>query len=200
MKALKWIACAAVLAGSMAATQKARADVMIAGDFDVGVPVDVRNTYVPLTVGAGFDARLGFRFHIPRTHVAITPELAAGYTNMNSTFIRVRPGVRLGFGRLIVPYLYGHIGWGWTSFDEPGSTVALSGRTATPVTNHAQGGAFDAGFGIDVTVVRHLTLGAHAGYNVISAGDPSKIDIVGSTPALDHPKWFNFGLNASVYF
>ena len=195
MKALKWIACAAVLAGSMAATQKARADVMIAGDFDVGVPVDVRNTYVPLTVGAGFDARLGFRFHIPRTHVAITPELAAGYTNMNSTFIRVRPGVRLGFGRLIVPYMYGHIGWGWTSFD-----LAPTSRLEKTQSLSGQGAAFDAGVGLDVTVVRHLTLGAHAGYNVLGVTDSAKIDVVNSTAALDHPKWFNFGLNASVYF
>lgn len=200
MKSLKWIACAAVVAGALAATEKqAKADVMIAGDFDVGVPVNVKDTYVPLTTGAGFDVRLGFRFRVPAVHMSIIPELAAGYTNMDSSFVRVRPGLRLGFGRLIVPYLYGHVGWGWTSFQEPGLGT-VTGRTAEPATFHAQGAAFDAGVGMDVSLGRHFTLGAHAGYNVLGAGDPAKIDIVGSTPAYDHPKWFNFGLNASVYF
>lgn len=208
MKSLKWIACAAVVAGALAATEKqASADVLIAGDFDVGVPVNLAQTRIPLATGVGFDARLGFRFRIPRAHVAIIPELAAGYTAMDTGIVRVRPGLRLGFGRLVVPYLYGHIGWSWSNFDcgDPTKNSTLCDRQPLRLNEQAergtgQGAAFDAGLGLDVTLNRHFTIGAHAGYNVVSVTNARKLDAANTNAAIDQPKWFNLGLNASIYF
>jgi hypothetical protein len=199
MNGLKWLTCAAIVAGVLGA-REARADIALGGDVDVAVPIDAagppalrRSRYV--STGAGFDLRVGYRFIIPYRHIAITPELAGGYTNISSQLFRLRPGVRVGFGRLFVPYAYGHIGWGWTTFDPLGND---NGSMDSKLSG-SQGASFDFGAGLDITVARRFTIGGHIGYNVVNVGQLGE----SSKPATFSPgwaaKWMNFGLQATFY-
>lgn len=189
MKLAAWITGVAALGGALVAgAREARADVALAGDLDLGVPVDqVPQRY--LGTGVGFDFRVGYRFRIPYQSIAIIPELAAGYTDLAANVVRVRPGLRVGFGRLLAPYAYGHVGWGLVSFDPLG---ARDTNGTTPFTS-AQGLSFDAGVGLDVTILRRLTVGAHLGYNVVNVGSTEQ------TPLTWRAKWMSFGLNATFY-
>lgn len=206
MKALKWFACAAAVACSVGISSKAKAEVQIAGDFDIAVPLAKQQT-IQTTLGYGFDGRLGYRFRIPRTWIYITPEIAGGYTAMDTNIIRVRPGLRLGFGRVIQPYLFGHIGWSWTAFDDPCATNAqlkcydraLTEGGKEPARQKGQGAAFDVGLGLDFRLHRFVTIGAHATYNVVNVSYPSDITIQNAN-IIDKPKWFGFGVNATLYF
>ncbi len=189
MKQGTWITGAAAFAGVLlAGVQEARADWALAGDFDVGVPVD-QTPQRYLGTGAGFDFRAGYRFKIPYQHIAITPELSAGYTDLAAHLIRIRPGLRVGLGRLLVPYAYGHVGYGWTSFDPIGTRDTSPNATFVS----SQGFSFDFGAGLDVTILRRLTVGAHIGYNVVNVGTTERT-------VLDwRAKWMSFGLNATFY-
>jgi hypothetical protein len=199
MKALKWIACLGALGGSLAMASEARADIQLGAAFDIGVPVNIgKGGRLGLSTGAGFDVLFGYRFRIPYQNIAIIPELAAGYTDLDTHVVRVRPGLRVGFGRFLVPYIFGHVGWGWSTFDDP-RVSALSSRTDGFQRLGGQGPVYDAGLGLDVTVMRRLTLGAHAGYNVATVSTPRELDRRGDAPA-SYPQWFNFGLNAAVFF
>lgn len=189
MKRVTWITGGAAFAAALlAGAREARADVALAGDFDLGIPVDQAPQRY-LGTGAGFDFRAGYRFRIPYQHIAVTPELAAGYTNLSAQLIRVRPGLRVGIGRLLVPYLYGHVGYGWTSFDPIGTRNTVP--DAPTVSSH--GLSFDFGAGLDVTILRRLTVGAHLGYNVVNVGTTERT-------LLDwRAKWMSIGLNATLY-
>ena len=189
MKRLTSITGAAALAGALlAGAREARADVALAADVDLGIPVDQAPQRY-LGTGAGFDLRGGYRFRIPYQHIAVTPELAAGYTDLAAHVIRVRPGLRVGIGRLLVPYAYAHVGWAWASFD-PIGTRDIS-PNAIFVSSH--GLSFDAGAGLDVTILRRFTVGAHLGYNVVNVGTTER------TVLSWRAKWMSFGLNATLY-
>jgi opacity protein-like surface antigen len=140
-----------------------------------------------MATGAGFDVRLGYRFRIPYQPLWITPEAAAGYTDLAAHFIRVRPGVRVAFGRFVMPWAQVHVGYGWTSFDPAGTADTRS----TPFVS-AGGLAFDAGAGVDFAVIRRLSVGAHLGYNAVSIG---QVDSAHTQPW--RAKWINVGLNAT---
>ncbi len=195
MKRLTWIPAAATVAGTLLAVlvlvraREARADVALAADFDAAIPID-QTPQRYLSTGAGFDLRLGYRFLIPYAHVAIVPELAAGYTDLGAGIVRVRPGLRVGIGRILAPYAYGHVGYSWTSFDPLGSRDL----SASPPSASASGPAFDFGAGLDLTLLRRLTVGAHLGYNVVAVGATDR-------PTVDwRSKWMSLGLNATFYF
>jgi hypothetical protein len=199
MNRLKWLTCAAVVAGVLGA-REARADIALGGDVDIAVPIDAagpptlaRSKYV--STGAGFDLRVGYRFIIPYRNIAITPELVGGYTDISSRLFRLRPGVRVGFGRLFVPYAYGHIGWGWTSFDPLGNNNMPS---PTYTLTGSQGASFDFGAGLDITVARRFTLGGHIGYNVVNVTQVGDSGRPATSPGWA-AKWMNFGLQATFY-
>jgi len=188
MKRLAWITAAVAVTGVMGVSREARADVALAADVDIGIPVDQAPLRY-LSTGAGVDLRLGYRFRIPYAHVAVVPEIAGGYTDLGAHIVRVRPGLRVGIGRLLVPYAYGHVGWAWTSFDPLGSRDTSS---TTPFSS-ATGVAYDFGGGLDITLLRLLTVGAHIGYNIVGVGSTDK-------PTLDwRSKWMSLGLNATLY-
>lgn len=179
----------AIAVASLASPRAARADISLAGDIDLGVPVDQGTTQY-LSTGAGFDLRLGYRFRVPYRHISIIPEIAAGYTDLGAHLVRVRPGIRVGVGRVLMPYAYGHVGWGFTSFDVYGSR----NLTDVPVYRSSNGLSFDAGLGLDVNILRRFTVGAHLGYNVVNVG------ITDSSPLDWRAKWMSFGLTATGYF
>ncbi len=196
MKRLTWIPAAATVAGTLlavlAGAREARADVALAADVDAAIPID-QTPQRYLSTGAGFDLRLGYRFLIPYAHVAIVPELAAGYPDLGARIARVRPGLRVGIGRILAPYAYGHVGWAWTSFDPLGSRD-LSASTPS---SSSSGPSFDFGAGLDLSILRQLTVGAHVGYNVVTVGATKLTDL--TDPAW-RSKWMSLGLNATFYF
>lgn len=190
MKYGKWITGAAFAALAwMGGTREALAQFAIGGDFQVGLPVNQTTLTQYLSTGAGFDLRLGYRIRVPYQPLFVTPELVAGYMDLSSHVVRVRPGVRIAFGRLFMGYAYGHMGYGWTSYD----TMGTVDRTGTAPFASAGGLSLDVGGGIDFAVLRRLTVGANLGYNVVGVG---AVDTA-------HPdwraKWLNIGLNATFY-
>ena len=150
-------------------------------------PVDALNY---LSTGAGFDVRLGWRFRVPYQPLWITPELAAGYTDLSANIVRVRPGLRIAFGNFVIPFAYAHFGFGWTSYDPLG----VNDRLGTTSYVSAPGYAFDAGAGVDFAVLRRLTVGAHLGYNMVGVGE------VNTTLPDFRANWINVGLNAAFHF
>lgn len=186
MKRLCWITGAAALGALLLGARPARAQIAIGGDFDVALPVAQTPAQTYLATGAGFDFRLGYRFGIPYQPLWITPELAAGYTNMAANIVRVRPGVRVAFGRLVMPWAQVHVGYGWASFDPAGT----ADTKATPFVS-AGGLTFDAGAGVDFAVIRRLHVGAHLGYDIVNVGQ------VGPSSLPWRAKWINVGLNAT---
>jgi hypothetical protein len=181
-------AFAAALVAALAGARAARADVAISGDIDLAVPVDQAPQRY-LSTGAGLDLRAGYRFKVPYAHVAIIPEIAFGYTDLGASLVRFRPGLRVGMGRLLTPYVYGHMGWAWTSFDPFG---AADTRGIAPFVS-AQGLTFDFGAGLDVTILRRFSVGAHIGYNSAGVGATDK------TPLDWRAKWMSFGLTATLF-
>jgi len=190
MSRLRWISAAALLGASLAGSRQARADIAIAGDFDVGLPISQTSAASYLATGLGFDARLGYRFRVPYQPLWIVPEVAFGYDDLSAHLIRLRPGVRVSFGRFVVPFVYTHLGWGWTSFDPLGAADPHSLATF----ESSSGLAFDAGAGVDLSVLRMLTVGAHLGYNVVEVGQ------VDATHPQWNAKWLSVGLNGTFFF
>jgi hypothetical protein len=184
------VAALAAAGALVAGARDAWADVAIGVDADVAVPVDASEMPAYLGTGASFDLRLGYRFRIPYSLIAITPEVAGGYADLSSRIVRLRPGVRVAFGRVFVPYAYGHIGWSWTSFDRLGTRD----ESSSPVFSAAQGASYDVGAGIDLAILRLLTFGAHLGYNVVDV-DPTQPPALPSFRA----KWMSFGITATLY-
>jgi hypothetical protein len=135
-----------------------------------------------LSGGGGFKVRFGDEIRFPR--LRFTPEIGYGYDhlfasdNVGTAFDwnmhRVFAGARVGFGRLVVPTFYGHVGYGWRD-------------TADPTIAQASGVAYDVGFALDFHVVRHFGFGGHVEYAGIDAQPYT-------------PQWLALGLHADVAF
>jgi hypothetical protein len=135
--------------------------------------------------GSGFKLRFGAQIH--RRFLRIIPEGGFSYThlfvtddagesvgwNMERAFV----GLRLGFGEVVVPMVYGHVGFGWR---------ATTGGPLDPVPS-SNGVTGDVGFALDFHVVRHFGFGLHIEYVAVDA-------------APDVPDWFAFGLHGDVAF
>ncbi len=135
-----------------------------------------------LSGGGGFKVRVGEQLRFPR--LRFTPELGYGYDHLFATddagnpyawdMHRLFAGARIGFGRVVVPTFYGHLGYGWRNTGDP--TVA-----------EAHGLAFDMGFALDFHVIPHLGFGGHVEYALIDA-EPYA------------PRWLALGLHADLAF
>jgi hypothetical protein len=151
-------------------------------DAEGAVPLGIARSPVGNDVsgGGGFKVRVGDQIRFPR--LRLTPEIGYGYDHLFASDVfgdsfawdmhRLFAGARVGFGRIIVPTFYGHLGYGWRN-------------TADPTVAQAGGIALDAGFALDLHVIPHLGLGAHAEYTTIDA-----------TPFV--PRWLALGLHADL--
>jgi hypothetical protein len=147
------------------------------GAADVAPPSVNQNS---VEGGSGFKVRVGAQ--IRRRFLRIIPEGGFSYTHLFVTdnagdslgwnMERAFFGARIGFGEVIVPVIYGHLGYGWR--DTTQGPVPASG-----------GFAGDAGVALDFHLIRHLGFGLHAEYVTIEA-----------TPFV--PDWVAFGLHADV--
>lgn len=136
-----------------------------------------------LSGGGGFKIRAGDQIRFPGMRFTI--EGGYGYDHLFATtdnqtisydwnMHRLFGGARIGFGHLVVPTFYAHVGYGWRD-------------TADPTVAQASGVAFDTGFALDFHVVRHFGFGGHVEYAAIDA-QPSA------------PQWLALGLHADVAF
>jgi hypothetical protein len=135
--------------------------------------------------GSGFKLRFGAQIH--RRFLRIIPEGGFSYThlfvtdsagesvgwNMERAFV----GVRIGFGEVVVPLIYGHVGYGWRG---------TSGGPLDPVPT-ANGVTADVGVGLDFHVIRHFGFGLHLEYVAVDAA-----------PFV--PDWIAFGVHGDVVF
>jgi hypothetical protein len=166
-----------------------------AAAFDLGIDGDATALVAPdpaganlSTLGSGFKIRFGDQFRL-RYGIHLTPEVGyafdhvfpagAGYPeNMNRFF----GGVRLGFGRWVVPTLYAHIGFGFRSIDVPAGTSASD-----------TGFTFDTGFAVDFRLARHLSIGPHVEYVLMDAPVSGPFGSGG-------PQWIAFGGHLDILF
>jgi hypothetical protein len=165
-----------------------------AGTFDLGIDGDANALLAPnptndnlSTLGTGLKIRFGDQFRL-RYGLHLTPEVGWAFDhvfarnnegdaeNMN----RIFAGLRLGFGRWVVPTLYAHVGVGFRSVGI-GPTTASASET---------GVAFDTGVAVDFRLARHLSIGPHAEYVFIDAP-------VGPSAG---PQWLAFGGHVDFLF
>ncbi len=133
-----------------------------------------------LSGGSGFKLRVGDQIHMPR--LRITPEGGYAFDHLFASddtgaayswdMHRFFGGVRVQFGRVLVPGFYGHLGYGWRD-------------TGDPTVPQAGGLAFDAGFTLDLHVIPHFGFGAQAEYASIDAQPYA-------------PQWVALGLHADL--
>ena len=161
---------------------------VLGGDLEGAVPLSMPQTgNNTVQGGIGFKIRFGEQFRFPG--VRVTPEVGYGFDHLFArdadSFLdtptytqdlhRVFGGVRLAFGRVLVPVLYAHGGFGWRGTDDP----SLSGND--------NGFMFDVGGAIDFHVVPHFSFGAHLEYDeIFTPNDP--------------PKWLGVGGHAAIVF
>lgn len=167
----------ATLAGGAALTAilcaaPASAKTAIAADLDYAAPIDS-----DAKSGTGFAIRVGQQVHLPL--IAITPELAfADHTfagDFGPTAYRGLVGLRLGFGELIRPGVYAHLGLGHLTLPDP-----LPSHTAF---------TYDGGVFLDLTVLPLLDLGVHGAYNRLNEGD-----------GISAFEWATIGAHAALIF
>lgn len=134
--------------------------------------------------GIGFKVRAGEQFNFP-TGVHFTPEVLYAYDHLwaqdnfdNSydwSMNRVAAGARLGIGRIIIPTVYAHIGYGWRQTD------------ATYVTGENGGLAFDVGAALDFKLAPRFTFGGHLEYTQVAL-------------STDTPQWLAVGGHLAFLF
>jgi hypothetical protein len=153
-------------------------------DVEGAIPVGVNlpGGYNSPSGGGGFKVRLGEQIRFPG--LRFTPEVGYAFDHLwdeddvgnqyGWDMNRFFAGARLGFGRIIVPTVYAHIGYGWRQ------------TSATYVTGGDGGLAYDVGGAIDIHVIPHFNFGAHVEY--------AAIDIP------YQPQWVALGLHADFLF
>jgi hypothetical protein len=135
--------------------------------------------------GGGVTGLLGYRFHLGPAFLGT--EVGGGYMlfDSGSSDVRFHParafgGVRFGVGRTVQPQIYAHLGYGWLGGL---AELDLKGYTA------------DAGVALDFSLIRVLSLGAHAGFVV------TRVEAVAGQPATSTPpsiSWINAGVHLTL--
>ncbi len=156
-----------------------------AGRFDLGIDGDATALMAPnasqynlSTLGTGFKIRFGDQFRL-RYGVNLTPEVGYAFDhicaansgdpeNMN----RIFAGVRLGFGRYVVPSIYAHLGYGFRS------VVSNNGQSVGTIPD-SNGLALDTGVAVDFHLNPWVSIGPHAEFVYM--------DVANS------PQWLAFG-------
>ncbi len=186
-------ACAALLF----APKDARADNR--GSFDIGIDGDANALLSPSpsannlsTLGGGFKLRFGDHFRL-RNGLYLTPEVGYAFDHVFTTsttqFEAANPepwnmnrffaGLRVGFGRDIIPTLYAHVGYGFRS-------VSGAENTNAGTVPSSNGVALDTGVAVEFRINRHLFIGPHVEFTYIASTDA--------------PEWMTFGGHVDFVF
>lgn len=157
----------------LGSADEARADTMIAADFEARVPLD----FDQISSGPGFGIRLGQQLHLPL--ITLTPEIGFNWGSFSDgpNLYRGILGARIGLGEILRFGVSAHIGFGHYSWE-----------IATVEESHT-GFTVDGGLFLDLTVIPLIDIGVHAGYARIS-GDTDK--------ELEPIQWLAFGLHAAL--
>ncbi len=154
-------------------------------DLEGAIPINIPQVNGnDLKGGGGFKIRVGDQFRVGRG-VRLTPELGYAYDHMFANddlgnvayswdMHRALAGVRLSFGRYLVPVIYAHLGYGWRGTSDP-SVASVGGL------------AFDVGGALDLRVIPHVGFGAHIEYATIDAQPYT-------------PEWIALGLHVDIIF
>jgi len=158
---------------------------VLAGDLEGAIPVGV-SRFIDgrdLASGIGFKLRVGEQIRV-HSGFRVTPEFGYGYDHLfaaNDTnnfdawdMHRVFGGVRLSFGHVVAPVIYGHIGYGWRV-------------TGDPAVSNEGGLAFDFGGALDFRIVPHFSFGPHIEYVTVDAQHYG-------------PEWIAIGAHADIKF
>jgi hypothetical protein len=137
--------------------------------------------------GAGFKIRAGEQFRFPG--IRFTPEVGYGFDHLwagdasgnafSEDMNRFFAGARLGFGRILVPVVYAHLGYGWRQDNAPNGIITTSSSNG--------GLAFDVGGALDLRVVPHFGIGVHLEYSQITLDQAQ-------------PQWLAVGAHADLIF
>lgn len=161
------IASALILASL---SSRARAETRLALDLDFATAIDERG----IDAGTGGAIRLGQELDL--AILSLTPEVGGSYHTfagfLDASHYSGFVGGRVGFGKVIEPGAFAHIGIGRLSGAGGGDT----------------GPAFDVGVYLDFTLLPILDLGVHAAYDVLLLDDGESFD------------WARFGAHASIGF
>lgn len=151
------------------------------GAIPVNAPTSPQNNEVK--GGGGFKVRLGEQFRF--TGIRFTPEVLYGYDHLWANddtgaaygwdMNRVFAGARLSFGRILVPVVYAHLGYGWRQTGDASITGSNGGL------------GFDVGGALDLHVVPHLGVGVHVDYTNVET-------------QVETPQWVALGLHADLVF
>jgi hypothetical protein len=156
------------------------------GAFPVGI--NVPGSANDLKGGGGFKVRVGEQMRFQG--VRFTPEVGYAFDHLwanddnNNQYgwdmNRIFAGGRLGFGEILVPVVYAHLGYGWRQ-------LGTGWTTGSSVINGGNGGlTYDIGGALDLRVVPHFGFGAHIEYDAIDV--PYQ------------PQWVSLGLHADLIF
>jgi hypothetical protein len=156
----------------------------IGADLEGAIPVNVPRFLDGnnLQGGGGFKLRIGEQIRL--RGVRFTPEIGYGFDHLFANddvgdayswdMHRVFAGARLSFGRIVVPVIYAHVGYGWRT-------------TGDRTVEDASGLAFDVGGAIDVRLVPQFSIGVHVEYSTIDAQPYT-------------PEWVALGVHADLAF
>lgn len=144
-------ALSAVAVSTFFFSRSAEAAPTIGADLDVTFPTHSRGDS-----GGGFGIRLGQQLHVPLA--VLTPEIGFSYHNFSGDFgpkiYRGLFGLRLGFGEVLRPGAFAHVG---------------IGHFVPTFGDNRNAFAFDAGGFLDLTIIPLIDVGAHAAYNRVDA-------------------------------
>jgi hypothetical protein len=144
---------------------------------EVGPLVTVGNSGMGSSTGFGFAGRLGYRISIPL--LKLTPEVKVAYDRVPygatvGTF-RGMVGGRVAILEGFTPLAFAHIGYASGSGSEGGIYAEIKGL------------AYDAGVGLDFTLIPFIDLGIYGSYNRVEAS-PNAVN------------WLTAGVQASLTF
>ena len=155
-------------AATFTPSKKAHAEPVISIDLDLGTAF---RRQVDFSYGLG--GRFGYKFRFPLTSFWLQPEGGIHYMSFGNDNAlgyydqagSINGGLRLGFGRIVQPHAFAHLGLGY-------------------VGNSRLGPATDIGGGLDFQITRVFSLGGQIAYNSVTITDHG-----------DAAKWVSFGLN-----
>jgi hypothetical protein len=171
LRSLHLVALALGGAGIWLAPSTARADIAVAGDLELDVPLDT-----DLETAVGFGVRVGWQLHLPL--VVFRPEVGYHHAAFSEelTLNRFFTGVRVGFGEIFRFGFFGHVGVGNAVYHTVGADEDITDVT------------YDLGGYIDFTVLPLLDLGAQIGYGRMR------------TDEQDPLQWIPMGIHATLIF
>ena len=129
--------------------------------------------------GIGYAGRIGFE--IPLPVLKIIPEVRVSYTDFGEpdtrateriplpadvSVLRVTGGARVGFGEVIRPTVFAHVGYGNLALDVAREFIVDD----TPDLDEAAF-TWDAGVAFDVVALPFLDVGIHGAYNSLEIDD-----------------------------